>query len=251
EKNVRYYMRDRMEQYEKLNPEVKVERLLNQMKEDLRLTELPHHIECFDNSNLMGTYPVSACVVFKDGKPAKKEYRHFNIETVTGPDDFATMKEVLTRRYSRVLEEGEPLPQLVVIDGGKGQLSASVTALKEIGAYGKMAIIGIAKRLEEIYYPEDPFPMLIDKKSETLKVIQQMRDEAHRFGITHHRKRRNKGTLKTELTEIKGIGKETAAMLLTHFRSIKKVSEASEKELAVVLGKAKARLVFAYFNPGR
>lgn len=250
EKNVRYYMRDRMEQYEKLNPEVKVERLMNQMKVDLRLTELPHHIECFDNSNLMGTYPVSACVVFRDGRPAKKEYRHFNIETVTGPDDFATMKEVLTRRYSRIMEEGEALPQLVVIDGGKGQLSASVAALKEIGAYGKMAIIGIAKRLEEIYYPEDPFPMLIDKKSETLKVIQQMRDEAHRFGITHHRKRRNKGTLKTELTEIKGIGGETAKMLLTHFRSIKKVSEASETELAELLGKAKAKLVFAYFNQG-
>lgn len=248
EKNVRYYMRDRMEQYERLNPEVKVERLMNQMKEDLRLTELPFHIECFDNSNLMGTYPVSACVVFRDGKPSKKEYRHFNIETVVGPDDFATMKEVLTRRYSRMMEEGEALPQLVVVDGGKGQLSASVAALKEIGAYGKMAIIGIAKRLEEIYYPEDPFPMLIDKKSETLKVIQQMRDEAHRFGITHHRKRRDKGTLKTELTEIKGIGKETAKMLLTHFRSLKKVSEASETELAVVLGKAKAKVVFAYFN---
>lgn len=248
EKNVRYYMRDRLEQYERLNPEVKVERLMNQMKEDLRLTELPVHIECFDNSNLQGTYPVSACVVFRDGKPAKKDYRHFNIETVSGPDDFATMKEVLTRRYSRMMEEGESLPQLVVIDGGKGQLSASVAALKEIGAYGKMAIIGIAKRLEEIYYPEDPYPLLIDKKSETLKVIQQMRDEAHRFGITHHRNRRDKGTLKTELTEIKGIGKETAKMLLTHFRSIKKVKEASEASLAEVLGPAKAKLVFRYFN---
>jgi len=249
QKNARYYMREKLEQYERLNPEVKVERLITQMRDDLRLTELPYHIECFDNSNFQGAYPVSACVVFRNGKPAKKDYRHFNVKTVVGPDDFATMKEVLTRRYTRMMEEQEPLPQLIVVDGGKGQLSASVEALKEIGAYGKMAIIGIAKRLEEIYYPGDPVPMLIDKKSETLKIIQQMRDEAHRFGITHHRNRRDKGTLKSELTDIKGIGDEMAKALLTQFRSIKKIKEASEESLAAVLGPAKAKVVFAYFHP--
>ncbi len=249
QKNARYYMREKLEQYERLNPEVKVERLMTQMRDDLRLTELPYHIECFDNSNFQGAYPVSACVVFRNGKPAKKDYRHFNVKTVVGPDDFATMKEVLTRRYTRMMEEQEPLPQLIVVDGGKGQLSASVEALKEIGAYGKMAIIGIAKRLEEIYYPGDPVPMLIDKKSETLKIIQQMRDEAHRFGITHHRNRRDKGTLKSELTDIKGIGDEMAKALLTQFRSIKKIKEASEESLAAVLGPAKAKVVFAYFHP--
>jgi len=249
QKNARYYMREKLEQYERLNPEVKVERLMTQMRDDLRLTELPFHIECFDNSNFQGAYPVSACVVFRNGKPAKKDYRHFNVKTVVGPDDFATMKEVLTRRYTRMMEEKEPLPQLIVVDGGKGQLSASVEALKEIGAYGKMAIIGIAKRLEEIYYPEDPVPMLIDKKSETLKIIQQMRDEAHRFGITHHRNRRDKGTLKSELTDIKGIGDELAKALLSQFRSIKKINEASEESLAAVLGPAKAKVVFEYFHP--
>lgn len=249
QKNARYYMREKLDQYERLNPEVKVERLMTQMRDDLRLTELPYHIECFDNSNFQGAYPVSACVVFRNGKPAKKDYRHFNVKTVVGPDDFATMKEVLTRRYSRMMEEMEPLPQLIVIDGGKGQLSASVEALKEIGAYGKMAIIGIAKRLEEIYYPGDPVPLLIDKKSETLKVIQQMRDEAHRFGITHHRNRRDKGTLKSELTEIKGIGTEMAKSLLSHFKSIKKIKEASEESLAAVIGPAKAKIVYAYFHP--
>lgn len=248
EKNARYSMREKLEQYEKLNPDVKVERLMNQIKNDLRLTELPIHMECFDNSNFQGAYPVSACVVFKYGKPSKKDYRHFNVQTVEGPNDFATMKEAITRRYSRVLEEGETLPQLIVVDGGKGQLSASVEALKEMGLYGKMAIIGIAKRLEEIYYPEDPYPLLIDKKSETLKVIQQMRDEAHRFGITHHRKRRDKGTLKTELTDIKGIGSETARLLLTHFRSIQKIKEASMESLTELLGKSKAKAIYNYFH---
>lgn len=248
EKNARYYMREKLDQYERLNPEVKVERLMTQMRDDLRLTELPVHIECFDNSNIQGAFPVSACVVFRNGKPAKKDYRHFNVRTVEGPNDFATMQEVLKRRYGRLMEEGESLPQLVVVDGGKGQLSASVEALKEIGAYGKMAVIGIAKRLEEIYYPDDPFPLLIDKKSETLKVIQHMRDEAHRFGITHHRNRRSKGSIKTELTEIKGIGDETAQQLLTHFKSLKKIKAAEEGALADVIGKAKATLVFRHFN---
>ncbi|MDX5320324.1 MAG: excinuclease ABC subunit UvrC, partial [Bacteroidota bacterium] len=249
EKNARYYMREKLDQYERLNPEVRVERLLTQIKDDLRLTELPRHMECFDNSNLQGTYPVSACVVFKDGKAAKKEYRHFNVRTVEGPNDFATMQEVLKRRYSRLMEEEAPLPQLIIIDGGKGQLSASVEALKEIGAYGKMAVIGIAKRLEEIYYPDDPLPLLIDKKSETLKVIQQMRDEAHRFGITHHRNRRSKGTLKSELTDIPGIGEELAKNLLSHFKSLKKIKEASEQVLAKVIGPAKAKKVFTHYNP--
>ncbi|MBI1222666.1 MAG: excinuclease ABC subunit UvrC [Bacteroidetes bacterium] len=248
EKNARYYMREKLDQYERLNPEVKVERLMNQMKSDLRLAELPFHIECFDNSNIQGAFPVSACVVFRNGKPSKKDYRHFNVQTVEGPNDFATMQEVLKRRYGRMIKEGESLPQLIVIDGGKGQLSASVEALKEIGAYGKMAIIGIAKRLEEIYYPEDPFPLLIDKKSETLKVIQQMRDEAHRFGITHHRNRRSKGSIKTELTDIRGIGEETAQVLLKTFKSIKKIKSADEKALAEIVGPAKAKVLRSHFE---
>ena len=249
-KNTLYYKKEKLDQYERLNPDLKVERLMNQMKNDLRLSEAPHHIECFDNSNFQGAYPVSACVVFRNGKPSKKDYRLFNVKTVEGPDDFATMKEVLIRRYGRMMSEGEPLPQLVVVDGGKGQLSSAVEALKEIGVYGKLAVIGIAKRLEEIYYPEDPLPLYIDKKSETLKIIQHMRDEAHRFGITHHRNRRDKGTLKTELTSIRGIGKETAEELLRHFRSMKKIREADEASLATVIGKAKAALVYRYFNPG-
>jgi excinuclease ABC subunit C len=208
-KNAIFYKNDRVTQSEKLNPDLKVERVLTQMKNDLHLTELPYHIECFDNSNFQGAYPVSAMVCFKNGKPSKKDYRHFNVQTVVGPDDFATMKEVITRRYTRLLEENQPLPQLLVVDGGKGQLSSAVEALKAMGIYTKLPVIGIAKRLEEIYYPEDPLPLYIDKKSETLKIIQQMRDEAHRFGITHHRKRRDKATLVTELTDIKGIGDET------------------------------------------
>jgi excinuclease ABC subunit C len=217
------FRQEKLNQYEKLNPEVKVDRLMEKMKADLRLKDQPRHIECFDNSNFQGAFPVSACVVFKDGKPSKTDYRHFNVKTVEGPNDFATMQEVISRRYSRLLAEDKPLPQLVVIDGGKGQLSAVVETLKELGLYGRMAVVGIAKRLEEIYYPEDPLPLYIDKKSETLKVIQQMRDEAHRFGITHHRKRRDKGTLKTELTDIEGIGPETARLLLGHFKSMKRI----------------------------
>lgn len=247
-KNALFYKREKLEQYERLNPDVKVDRIMNQMKEDLRLTEPPYHIECFDNSNLQGTNAVSACVVFKNGKASKKDYRHFNVKTVEGPDDFATMKEVLHRRYGRMLKEGESLPQLIVLDGGKGQLSSGVEALKEMGIYGKVAIVGIAKRLEEIYYPEDPFPLHVDKKSETLKIIQQMRDEAHRFGITHHRKRRSKATIKTELTEIKGIGEESSRLLLGHFKSIKKIKEASEEEIARLLGPSKASIVKKYFD---
>jgi excinuclease ABC subunit C len=237
-----------MDQYEKLNPEVRVDRLMEQMKTDLKLTVQPRHIECFDNSNFQGSYPVSACVVFKDGKPARSEYRHFNVKTVTGPDDFATMKEVISRRYIKFKEEQIPLPQLIVVDGGKGQLSSAVEALKELGIYGQTAIIGIAKRLEELYYPEDPLPLYIDKKSESLKIIQQMRDEAHRFGITHHRKRRDKGTLKTELTEVPGIGLQTAELLLQKFKSVKKIKEAGVDELSKVVGIAKAKNIQQYFN---
>lgn len=247
-KNAMLYKQEKLTQYEKLNPSVRVDRLLEQMKNDLHLKDLPRHIECFDNSNFQGTYPVSACVVFKDGKPAKNDYRHFNVKTVVGPDDFETMKEVITRRYSRLRDENQPLPQLIVVDGGKGQLSHAVEALKALGLYGQMAIIGIAKRLEEIYYPDDSVPLYIDKKSETLKIIQHMRDEAHRFGITHHRSRRDKGTLKTSLTEIQGIGPEKARQLLKEFKSITRIKDSSIETLTPVIGKAKAELVYQYFH---
>jgi excinuclease ABC subunit C len=247
-KNAMLFRQEKINQYEKLNPELKVDRLMEKMKADLRLTDQPKHIECFDNSNFQGSYPVSACVVFRDGKPAKSDYRHFNIKTVEGPNDFATMQEVLTRRYSRMLDEQKSLPQLVVVDGGKGQLSAAVEAFRQLGIYGKVALIGIAKRLEEIYFPDDPLPLYIDKKSETLKVIQQMRDEAHRFGITHHRKRRDKSTLESELVDIKGIGEDSATALLKHFKSLKKIKEASVEALAEVVGTARAKLVFENYQ---
>lgn len=247
-KNAMLYKHEKLTQYEKLNPSVRVDRLLEQMKNDLHLKDLPRHIECFDNSNFQGTYPVSACVVFKDGKPSKNDYRHFNVKTVIGPDDFETMKEVITRRYSRLRDENLPMPQLIVVDGGKGQLSHAVEALKTLGLYGQMAIVGIAKRLEEIYYPDDSVPLYIDKKSETLKIIQHMRDEAHRFGITHHRSRRDKGTLKTSLTEIPGIGPEKARQLLKEFKSITRIKDSSIETLAPVIGKAKAELVYQHFH---
>ncbi len=247
-KNAIYYKSERLMQYEKLNPELKTERILTQMQKDLRLKHVPKHIECFDNSNIQGTHPVSACVVFKDAKPSKKDYRHFNVKTVEGPDDFATMREVVGRRYKRLLEENQPLPDLIVIDGGKGQLSSAVESLQELGLYGKIPIIGIAKRLEELYYPEDELPLYIDKKSETLKLIQQIRDEAHRFGITHHRARRNKSALTSELLEIKGVGQETLKTLLSYFKSVKKVKETSEAEIAAVIGQSKAALVKAFLN---
>lgn len=246
-KNAQLYMLEKTNQYEKIDPDLRVERLLTTIKKDLRLKDLPVHMECFDNSNIQGAYPVSACVVFRNGKPSKKDYRHFNIKTVEGPDDFASMYEVLTRRYTRMLEEQKPLPQLIVIDGGKGQLSSSVKALKDVGIYGKVAIVGIAKRLEEIYYPGDSMPLYIDKKSESLKVIQHMRDEAHRFGITHHRNRRSKGTIVSKLTEIKGIGDETATELLKTFKSVARIKKTSLDDLATVVGPAKAKLVLDYF----
>jgi excinuclease ABC subunit C len=247
-KNAIYYKREKLEQYEKLNPELRTDRILTQMMGDLRLTDLPRHIECFDNSNIQGTYPVSACVVFKDAKPSKKDYRHFNVKTVEGPDDFATMREVVFRRYRRMLDENEPLPNLIVIDGGKGQLSSAVESMKELGIYGKVPVIGIAKRLEELYYPEDELPLYIDKKSETLRIIQQIRDEAHRFGITHHRGRRDKGTLKSELVEIKGVGEETIRLLLGELKSVKKIKETDLPQLENIIGKARAKLVWDYFH---
>ncbi len=246
-KNTLLYKKEKLTQYEKLNPDARIDRVMEQMRMDLKLTEQPRRMECFDNSNFQGAYPVSACVVFINGKAAKSEYRHFNVKTVVGPDDFATMREVISRRYSRQLEEEKELPQLIIVDGGKGQLSAAVEALKSLNLYGKIAIVGIAKRLEEIYYPEDPLPLYIDKKSESLKIIQQMRDEAHRFGITHHRNRRDKGTLKSELTEIAGIGPDTAQVLLKAFKSVRKVEKATFIELVEVVGKSKAEKIIAYF----
>ncbi len=247
-KNALLYMQEKTNQYEKLDPDLKVDRILTTIQSDLRLKDLPVHMECFDNSNIQGAFPVSACVVFKNGKPSKKDYRHFNIKTVEGPDDFASMYEVITRRYRRLLLEEADLPQLIIIDGGKGQLSSSVKALKDLGIYGKVAIVGIAKRLEEIYYPEDSLPLYIDKKSESLRIIQHMRDEAHRFGITHHRNRRSKGTIVSSLTQIKGIGEETASELLRVFKSVNKIKKCSFDELASVIGPAKAKLIIAHFE---
>lgn len=248
QKNVLFFKKEKLNQYEKLNPELKTERVLTQMKNDLRLTQLPYHIECFDNSNFQGKYPVSAIVVFKDAKPSKKDYRHFNVKTVEGPNDFATMQEAVYRRYKRMLEENQTLPQLIIIDGGKGQLSSALSSLKKLGIDKKVTVIGIAKRLEELYYPGDSLPLYLDKKSETLKIIQHLRDEAHRFGITFHRKKRDQGTLKTELEEIEGIGKSTADKLLKHFKSVKKIKEASADELAKLLNKKQVVTLLNYFN---
>jgi excinuclease ABC subunit C len=248
QKNVMFFKREKLNQHEKLNPDVRSERILTQMQKDLRLTQLPKHIECFDNSNFQGKYPVSAIVVFKDAKPSKKDYRHFNVKTVEGPNDFATMEEAVYRRYKRVLEENQPMPQLIIIDGGKGQLSSAMASLKKLGIEHQVTVIGIAKRLEELYYPGDSFPLYLDKKSETLKVIQQLRDEAHRFGITFHRKKRDQGTLKTELEMVAGIGKTTADKLLRHFKSVKKIRMATEDELAAVLNKTQVRTLIEYFN---
>ncbi|HKR07163.1 MAG TPA: excinuclease ABC subunit UvrC [Bacteroidia bacterium] len=247
-KNAMFYKKEKLSQLEKLNPDHKTERVLAQMMKDLRLKELPRHIECFDNSNMQGSFPVAAMSVFKDGRPSKSDYRHFNIKTVEGPDDFASMEEVIYRRYKRILDEKQSLPQLIVIDGGKGQLSSAMNSLEKLNLTGKIAVIGIAKKLEEIYYPHDSVPLYLDKKGETLRLIQYLRDEVHRFGITHHRKRRNKGVIKTELSEIRGIGDATSKALLRHFKSVKKIREASYAEMEDVIGKAKARVVFEYFG---
>lgn len=246
-RNARQAKIDYLKHLEKVDPEQRTERLMERMKADFRLSEQPRHIECFDNSNIQGTNPVASCVVFKNGKPSKKDYRHFNIKTVEGPDDFASMKEVLTRRYTRLMNEGEPLPQLIVVDGGKGQLSSAVEALDEIGLRGVIAVVGIAKRLEEIYFPGDSVPLYIDKNSESLRVVQHLRDEAHRFGITHHRNRRSKSQTVSILDSIPGVGEATRISLMKHFRSVKKISEATEDSLSEVVGKAKARTIRQFF----
>jgi excinuclease ABC subunit C len=248
QKNVAYFKKERLLQYEKLNPEVKVERILKQMQKDLRLPQLPRHIECFDNSNIQGNYPVSAIVVFKDAKPSKKDYRHFNVKTVEGPNDFATMEEAVFRRYRRLLDEDQTLPQLVIIDGGKGQLGAALKSLKLLGIEKQMTVIGIAKRLEELYYPGDQYPMYLDKKSETLKIIQHLRDEAHRFGITFHRNQRSRKTFVSELDNIPGIGKVTVEKLLKTFKSVKKTREASDEELMKVLNLKQLKALKSYFG---
>ena len=221
---------------------------MNQMMKDLRMKEQPRRIEGFDNSNLQGDFAVSAMPVFINGKPAKKEYRHFNIKTVKGPDDFATMEEIIFRRYSRVIENNLPMPQLVIIDGGKGQLSAAINSLNKLNLMGKIAIIGIAKRLEEIYFPNDSVPLYLDKRSETLRIIQQIRDEAHRFGITHHRNKRSRETFKTELNEIKGISEKTAEKLLIELKSVTQIKSASLSDLEKIVGNSKAKLVYNHFN---
>lgn len=247
--NARQNKVDSLKMMEKHNPEQRVERTLERMKSDFRLSELPRHIECFDNSNIQGTNPVASCVVFKNAKPSKRDYRHFNIKTVEGPDDFASMKEVLTRRYTRLMEEGEGLPQLIVVDGGKGQLSAAVEALDDMGLRGTIAVVGIAKRLEEIYFPGDSIPLYIDKNSESLRIVQHLRDEAHRFGITHHRNRRSKGQIISELDEIKGIGDKTQTAILQHFKSVKRLKEASIDRIAEITGPARASIIYSALHP--
>ena len=241
--NAKQYKVDKLKRSEKFNPEQRATRLLTTIQKDLHLPVLPMQIECFDNSNIQGTNPVAACVVFKKAKPSKKDYRHFHIKTVVGPDDFASMREIVTRRYTRLLEEKAPLPQLIIIDGGKGQLNAATEVLRELNLLGKITIVGLAKRLEEIFYPGDPFPLVLDKTSETLKVIQHLRDEAHRFGITFHRHMRSKGQIVSELDAIKGIGEKTKEALLKKYKSVKRIREAPSAELEELIGKKKATLV--------
>lgn len=247
-RNAKYYRLEQLKQIKITDPDRHANRIMAQMKADLRLSEEPRHIECFDNSNIQGTNPVAACVVFKNGKPSKKDYRHFNIKTVEGPDDFASMTEVVYRRYKRLQDEEQPLPQLIVIDGGKGQLSAALKSLDDLNLRGKIAIVGIAKRLEELFYPDDPIPLYLNKKSETLKIIQQLRNEAHRFGIEHHRNKRSKSALNTELETIPGIGEKTVVELLKHFKSAKRVSYAKLDELEEVVGISKAKKIYNYYN---
>lgn len=246
EKNARQFMLDRHRMQEKLDPDRRSERILSTLQKDLNLKSLPVHIECFDNSNFQGSFPVAACVVFKDAKPSKKDYRHFNIKTVEGPNDFASMEEVVQRRYRRLLEEGESLPQLIIIDGGKGQLSSAVKSLKRLGIYDQVMIIGIAKKLEEIFIPNESIPLYIDKRSESLKLIQHLRNEAHRFGITHHRSKRQNANLKSQLLDIEGIGDASAQALLRKFKSLKRVKEAEPQEIEEVVGKAKAQKVIEW-----
>ena len=248
ERNAKYYRMDRFKQAKIVDPERHEKRIMAQMKKDLRLSTEPRHIECFDNSNIQGTNPVAACVVFKNGKPSKKDYRKFNIKTVEGPDDFASMEEVVYRRYKRLLDEEQPLPQLIIIDGGKGQLSSALKSLDKLDLRGKIAIIGIAERLEELFYPNDPIPLYLDKKSETLKIIQQLRNEAHRFGLTFHRSKRSKQALDTELETIPGIGDKTVTDLLRFFKSKKRIAAASFEELSKIVGASRAKKIVTHFQ---
>jgi len=248
ERNAKYQRLEQLKQIQIVDPERHTNRMMAQMQKDLRLSVEPRHIECFDNSNIQGTNPVAACVVFKDGKASKKDYRHFNIKTVEGPNDFASMEEVVYRRYKRMLDENQPLPQLIIIDGGKGQLSSALKSLDDLNLRGKIAIIGIAKRLEELFYPDDPIPLYLDKKSETLKIIQQLRNEAHRFGITHHRDKRSKNALQTSLETIPGIGEKTMITLLKHFKSVKRLQQATEEEITTVVGVSKAKNIVDFFE---
>ena len=247
-RNAKYYRMERFKQAKIVDPDRHEKRIMAQMKKDLRLSEEPRHIECFDNSNIQGSHPVAACVVFKNGKPSKKDYRKFNIKTVEGPDDFASMEEVVYRRYKRLKEEEQPLPQLIIIDGGKGQLSSALKSLDKLELRGKIAIVGIAKRLEELFYPDDPIPLYLDKKSETLKIIQQLRNEAHRFGITFHRDKRSKEALASGLESIPGIGEKTMVELLTHFKSTKRIEKASFEDLEKVIGASRAKKIVTYFQ---
>ena len=248
ERNAKYQRLEQLKQIQIIDPERHTNRIMAQMQKDLRLSMEPRHIECFDNSNIQGTNPVSACVVFKDGKPSKKEYRHFNIKTVEGPNDFASMEEVVYRRYKRLLDENQSLPQLIIIDGGKGQLSSALKSIDDLGLRGKIAIIGIAKRLEELFYPGDSVPLYLDKKSETLKIIQQLRNEAHRFGITHHRDKRSKSALNSTIELIPGIGEKTMLTLLKHFKSVKRLKLATEKEISEVVGVSKAKKIYEFYK---
>ncbi|MBM7418771.1 MULTISPECIES: excinuclease ABC subunit UvrC [Chryseobacterium] len=248
EKNAKEYRIEKLKQVQIVDPERHSNRIMAEMQKLLRMPVEPRHIEGFDNSNIQGTNPVSACVVFKNGKPSKADYRIFHPKTVIGPDDFKTMEEVIFRRYKRMLEEGESLPQLILIDGGKGQLSSAVKSLKLLGLYGKITIVGIAKRLEEIFFPEDPIPLYLDKKSETLKILQQVRDEAHRFGVKHHRTRRTNSTIKSELEEIPGVGEKTIELLLSKLKSVKRIKEANLETLEEILGKSKAKIIWEFFN---
>jgi len=248
ERNAKLYRQERFNQIQIIDPERHTNRVMGQMQKDLRLSAEPRHIECFDNSNMQGTNPVAACVVFKNGKPSKKDYRHFNIKTVSGPDDFASMEEVVFRRYKRLLDEEEPLPQLIVIDGGKGQLSSALKSLDLLGLRGKIAIIGIAKRLEEIYFPGDSIPLYLDKKSESLKIIQQLRNEAHRFGITFHRNKRSTGAINSELSALEGVGEKTIEDLLKTFKSVKRIKEVSLENLSAIVGAARAKKIYDAFH---
>jgi excinuclease ABC subunit C len=247
-RNAKFFRIEQLKQLQIVDPERHTTRIMAQMQKDLRLPVAPRHIECFDNSNIQGTNPVAACVVFKDGKPSKKDYRHFNIKTVDGPNDFASMEEVVYRRYKRLLDENQPLPNLIIIDGGKGQLSSALKSIDSLGLRGKIAIVGIAKRLEELFYPGDSAPLYLDKKSETLKVIQYLRNEAHRFGITFHRDKRSKSALNSSIESIDGIGEKTMESLIKHFKSVKRLKEAKEEEIAAIVGISKAKKITTHFN---